>query len=274
MEDIYSLLREDSIQLESQFRKSSIEGKGASQEIADFRENAVKEFLSRFFPFPHRLTKGKVRDSFGAVSNSVDCVICAANHPYTVDSQGKFTLLFAEGVDAAIEVKPNIGDSGELERGLVQGLSVKALRRAITPGVREFHWGAERAKRVPYVIFAMRCKTDPLETATEILDFYASRSTAPVDQADFVVVNGVGLFTNIIHEGLNTWDMSGFPNKTGWFFEQWGEDALAGFLWRLHGLAHASMKLQDDVLPRYLVPAASARFRVVDVSMHPVRRKP
>lgn len=271
MDDIYALLREDSIQLGSKFRKASIEGKGTSQEIADFRENAVKEFLERFFPFPHRVTKGKIRDSFGSISNSVDCVVCGPNHPYTIDSQGKFTLLFSEGVDAAIEVKPNIGDVAELERGLLQGLSVKALRRAITPGVPDFHWGSERAKRVPFVIFAMRCKSNPLATGTEILDFYASRSIDPVDQADFIVVNGVGLFTNIIHEQLNPWDMPKvFPNRTGWFFEQWGEDSLSGFLWRLHGLAHSGMKLQEDVLPRYLTPGASARFRVVDLSLNRV----
>ena len=271
MNDLYALLREDSIQLESKFRKASIEGRGTSQEVADFREHAVQEFLARFFPFPHRLTKGKVRDSLGSVSNSVDCVICAPNHPHTIDSQGKFTLLFAEGVDAAIEVKPNIGDVAELERGLVQGLSVKSLRRATTPGVMDFHWGADRARRVPYVIFAMRCKSNPLATGTEILDFYAERNVDPVDQADFIAVNGVGLFTNIIHEQLNPWNMpETFPNRTGWFFEQWGEDSLAGFLWRLHGLAHAGMKLQEDVLPRYLVPAASTQFRVVDLSLNRV----
>lgn len=268
MDDIYALLQEDAVQLESKFRKASIEGRGTSQEIADFREHALQDFLKRFFPFPHRLTKGKIRDSFGQVSASIDCVVCAPNHPHTIDSHGKFTLLFAEGVDAAIEVKPDIANHAELERALEQGLSVKALRRAITPGTREFHWGAERAKRVPYVVFAMRCKSDPLETGLEILDFYASRGTSRVDQADFVVVNGVGLFNNIIHEQLNNWDMSSnFPNKTGWFFEQWGADSLAGFLWRLHGLAHAGMKLQDDVLPRYLMPAADARFRVVDLSL-------
>ena len=100
MDDIYALLREDAVQLESKFRKASIEGRGTSQEVADFREHALQEFIERFFPFPHRVTKGKIRDSFGGLSCSVDCVICAPNHPYTIDSQKKFTLLFAEGVEA------------------------------------------------------------------------------------------------------------------------------------------------------------------------------
>jgi len=164
VDDLYQLLREDAVELETKFRKASIEGKGTSQEVADFREHAVQEFVSRFFPYPHRVTKGKVRDSFGAISDSVDCIVCNPNHPYTVDSHGKFRLLLADGIDAAIEVKPDIGASSELERGLQQGLSVKALMRKVAPTLIHEGWQYDRACRVPYVVFAMRCKANPLDT--------------------------------------------------------------------------------------------------------------
>lgn len=59
MDDLYQLLREDALQLSSEFRKASIQGHGTSQEIAEFRENAVQTFLARYFPFPHRIAKGK-----------------------------------------------------------------------------------------------------------------------------------------------------------------------------------------------------------------------
>jgi hypothetical protein len=42
--------------------------------------------------------------------------------------------------------------------------------------------------------------------------------------------------------------------RTGWFFEEWRQDTLAGFVWRLQLVAHASIKVQEDVLPRYLHP--------------------
>jgi hypothetical protein len=38
-------------------------------------------------------------------------------------------LIFAKGVDAAIEVKPNIQDNAEVIRGLKQIQSVKKLKR-------------------------------------------------------------------------------------------------------------------------------------------------
>lgn len=266
MDDLYELLREEALQLASEFRKASIQGKGTSQEVAEFRENAVQSFLSRYFPFPHRIAKGKVRDSFGGIAASIDCVICAPNHPYTVSARDKFSLLLAEGVDSVVEVKPNIADKAELHRALEQGLTVKKLRRTTTSLIHEHHHLSEWAKRVPFGVFSMQCKAAPIETGFEILEFYQNKSVDPIDQADFIVVNDVCVFSNFVDQSLNSWNTAGFPNQAGWFYEGWGKDSLVGFLLRLHRVAHAGMKLQEDVLPRYLVPKAEARFRVIDIA--------
>lgn len=266
MNDLYNLLREDALQLSSEFRKASIQGHGTSQEIAEFRENAVQTFLARYFPFPHRIAKGKVRDSFGNIAASIDCVICAPNHPYTVSARDKFSLLLAEGVDSVVEVKPNIADKAELHRALEQGLTVKKLRRTTTSLLHEHQPMSEWAKRVPFGIFSMQCKASPIETGFEILEFYLDRGVDPIDQADFVVVNDVCVFSNFVDKSLNCWNTAGYPNQVGWFYEGWAKDSLVGFLLRLHRVAHAAMKLQEDVLPRYLTPPAEARFRVVDLA--------
>lgn len=265
MDDLYALLREDAAQLASEFRKASIQGRGTSQEIADFRENAVQAFLARYFPFPHRIAKGKVRDSHGTVAASIDCVICAPNHPYTVSARDKFSLLLAEGVDSVVEVKPDISDRSELHRALEQGLTVKKLRRATTSSLHSGAPWSDWAERVPFGVFALRCKAAPIETGFEILDFYDERGIAPIDQADFIVVNDVCVFSNYVDSAMNPWNMPDFPNQTGWFYEGWKADSLAGFLLRLHRVAHAGLKLQEDVLPRYLTPSADARFQVVDL---------
>jgi hypothetical protein len=257
VEEFWKLIREDAGILEARFRKASIEGKGTSQEVADFREHALQDFVMRFFPFPHRVTKGKVRDTFGSISNSVDCVVCGPTHPYMVDSHGKFTLLLAEGVDAAIEVKPDLSQSAELERGLVQGLSVKQLRRAFRPTLAKGGWEYDRAERVPYVIFAMKCKSDPMDTGREILNFYRNRNVAPLLQADFVAVNGVGIFMNCSTSALCGWttvDPVDAP-RTGWFFEEWGQNSLLGFLWRMQSLAFSTIPMQESILNKYLFPA-------------------
>jgi len=266
MDDLYNLLREDALQLSSEFRKASIQGRGTSQEVAEFRENAVQAFLARYFPFPHRIAKGKVRDSFGNIAASIDCIICAPNHPYTVSTRDKFSLLLAEGVDSVVEVKPNIADKAELHRALEQGLTVKKLRRTTTSLLHEHHPMSEWAQRVPFGVFSMQCKASPIETGFEILEFYSDRGVDPIDQADFIVVNDVCVFSNFVERSLNPWDVAGYPNQVGWFYEGWGSDSLVGFLLRLHRVAHAGMKLQEDVLPRYLTPPADAKFRVVDLA--------
>ncbi|MDQ0039501.1 DUF6602 domain-containing protein [Variovorax boronicumulans] len=269
MSDLYRLLREEALQLSSEFRKASIQGRGTSQEVAEFRENAVQAFLGRYFPFPHRIAKGKVRDSTGNIAASIDCVLCAPNHPYTVSIRDKFALLLAEGVDSVVEVKPNIADKSELYRALEQGLSVKKLRRATTSMIHEYGILGEWSKRVPFGVFAMQCKAAPIETGFEIMEFYESRGVDPLDQADFIVVNDVCVFSNFVDGILNPWKVAeaGFKNNSGWFYEGWGEDSLAGFLLRLHRVAHAGLKIQEDVLLRYLSPAEDARFQIVDIAL-------
>jgi hypothetical protein len=268
MDDIYDLLREEALQLNSEFRKASIQGRGTSQEVAEFRENALQAFIGRYFPFPHRIAKGKVRDSFGNIAASIDCVICAPNHPYTVSARDKFSLLLAEGVDSVIEVKPNIADRAELYRALEQGLSVKKLRRVTTSMLHEYGILGDWAKRVPFGVFAMQCKAAPIETGFEILEFYETRGVDPLDQADFIVVNDVCVFSNFVDRSLNPWKVAeaGFANHQGWFYEGWGQDSLVGLLLRLHRVAHAALKMQEDVLPRYLTPREGALFQIVDMA--------
>ena len=257
LDDLYALLRADAEGLQREFAKASISGRGTPQEVADFREHALQAFVKRFFPFPHRVTKGKIRDSHGELSDSIDCVLCAPNHPYTIDSNEKFQLILAEGVDAAIEVKPDLASLEDLRRGLEQGLTVKALRRATEPTLDRIPWMVERAKRVPFAIFAMQCKREPMDTGREIVSFYRERGIAPLEQADFIAVNGVGIFANYLDATQCHWNFPSPPaEKTGWFFEQWELNTLAGLLQHLHGVAHAEIKMQKDILPFYLMPTA------------------
>jgi hypothetical protein len=186
-----------------------------------------------------------------------------------VDSNGKFELLFAEGIDAAIEVKPDISSSAELSRGLKQGLSVKALRRTTEPTMNLIPWSLERSRRVPYIMFAMRCKADQVDTGREVTAFHRDNQTAPIKQDDFMVVNKVGIFMNFLDVSMFNWLNAELVDRTQWFFEDWREDALTGFLWRMQLVAHASIKLQDDVLPRYFHATRIRALHKIDPDAHP-----
>ena len=132
------------------------------------------------------------------------------DHPYTITRHEKFRIILADGVDVAIEVKPDIASASELQRGLEQGLTVKALRRegpfslSLMGDTPEL---LEHSKRVPYFIFAMRAKKDWRNTAADVLKFYKSRGVPPLDQADAIVINGVGILANFPVSGRYPWEI-------------------------------------------------------------------
>lgn len=114
---------------------------GTPEAVAEYREVHVREIIGRFFPRTYQTAKGAIYDSFGARSASIDCVVSAPNHPLLMDSLGRITTLLVDGVQCAVEVKPDLRDMPadfgasrkqmpEIVRGLEQVRSVKRLKRS------------------------------------------------------------------------------------------------------------------------------------------------
>jgi hypothetical protein len=216
----------------------------------------LQDFLSLYFPFPYRTAKGGILDHTNRRSASVDCVLVNPEHPYIINHRKKFKIILADGVDAAIEVKPDISKTGELDRGLEQGLSVKELRRARTSILLKDRYPqevVERSLRVPYFIFAMRAKKNIRDTATEILAFYKERGIRRLDQADAIIVNGVGIIANFPVAGSLYWaSRSETLTNLGWYLEEWREDTLAGLLFKINYSSAARATVQEPMLRAYL----------------------
>jgi len=122
---------------------------GTPEAVATFREDFIREIIGRVFERTYRLSKGPVFDSFGGRSKSIDCVICAPNHPLFLDPVGRDCVLLADGVHSAIEIKPDIkflsdAFDCELVRGLEQLRSCKRLRRT-EPGIMRHFFEREHA---------------------------------------------------------------------------------------------------------------------------------
>jgi len=155
----------------------------------------------------------------------------------------------ADAVHAAIELKPDLQDARELQRGLIQARSVKRLTRCESP---IFSLGGEddalhaEARKVPTFIFSEKIKSDPMETAKEVLSFYESEAVPPGEQADFIVVNGRGVLSNYKHR-LRTMATAG----TGMFWEEWGNLTIAAFLFELTWVTPPEMHISEPVLSRY-----------------------
>ena len=252
MEDLIRLIRADAKEVEMRFDSASIQGRGTPQDISDFRENALQEFLANYYPFPYRIAKGGILDHTGKRSASIDCILINPDHPYTIDRREKFRVILCDGVDAAIEVKPDLSQTSELHRGLEQGLSVSALRRSksplpLTPPANQ----VERSLRTPYFLFAMKAKKNILDTASEVFNFYRQRGTPTMDQADAIIVNGEGILANFKLPGSMYWGAYNMPDS-GWFFECWQDDTLAGLLFKLNNAVAARLPLQAPILKAYL----------------------
>lgn len=225
MNKLIELLRTESKEIAASFEKASIEGEGTPQEVADRREEVVKRFLEKYFPFPFRIVKGNIIDSHGNRSNSIDCIVLGPSHPYTVDPvNGKASVILADGVDFAIEVKPDLAQITELQRGLEQLRSVKRLRRVRT-GLASKPEEIERAKQIPGFIFSDTTYVNIKTLITNIVDYYVDNAVPKGEQFDLMVVNN-----RLI--AINNSARSKFHRKDfeGIAVYETGEDTLATFL--------------------------------------------
>ena len=102
-----------------------------TKKTGDAKELSVKQFIESFFPESFSIRKGLI-NSIDETSQEIDCVLLAPNHPRLITPVRD--IILAEGVHAAIEVKPDIStltENSEFHRALKQIASVKKLKREI-----------------------------------------------------------------------------------------------------------------------------------------------
>ncbi|AHZ21985.1 hypothetical protein E6P09_07655 [Haloferax mediterranei ATCC 33500] len=121
-------------------------------------EDIVQEFLEQYLPKTYGFGNGQIIDSSAQISKEVDIAICNQFHPFTYSKNGR-GMLFAEGVDAVVEVKSVLNES-HLRKSIKNCRSVRSLNVQIPAGT---HWwdgetdGKKRMETTPYAIFAFEC---------------------------------------------------------------------------------------------------------------------
>ncbi len=250
--DFLDLIELETEEINHFFKKASIEGKGTSQEVSDRREIVVKKFLEKYFPFPYRVAKGNIIDSFGHRSNSIDCLLLNPSHPFTVSDKNKYSVIFADGVDVAIEVKPDLSNKSEIFRSLEQIKSVKKLRRQKTGllnVLRKKHNEEQiiTSKQIPCVIFGNKTYAN-IETLIRHIGNYYIENEVPVrEQFDLVVINGRGILFN--SRKNNYVSFSG--ENQGLFFIEYEKKTLAVLLLHLNKFPQCEMRIGEPVLSYY-----------------------
>lgn len=232
MSTLEELLREVSHQIRLAFEEAS-KKYTTPEDIAQHREEVVKDFLRQYLPLSYQFGKGEIIDSNGQRSGQVDVIVCNQYHPFSMSESGR-GLFFAEGVACAVEVKSDLSDKRELERGLRQIRAVKKLERKPTEGDMTVGSASypERLRLVPAVLFAYQAPSLPTLKAN-IMEFHGKIGIPVKEQPDAVVVLDKGIIYNIKDPGDSLKIVAGDERKLGLVGVEWGDRTLARFLFYL-----------------------------------------
>ncbi|MDD4151539.1 MAG: hypothetical protein PHR68_02915 [Candidatus Gracilibacteria bacterium] len=251
MDKLYEILKFEAEEINYLFEKASIEGEGTPQEISDRREIVVKKFLEKFFPFPFKVAKGNIIDSYGLKSQSIDCIILNPSHPYTISNEEKYSIIFADGVDVAIEVKPDMSSETEIIRSLQQIQSVKKLNK-IRDGIllKSNHTTdyLNNAKKIPTFIFGTKASKDIRLLIEKIVNYYVNNSVPKNEQFDYIIINNRFIIYNSRKDSyfnLNN-------NLEGIFFVEYGKMTLLYFLLLLNKIPKSEPTMSSSVLEHYI----------------------
>lgn len=257
MEKFFDLLKFEAQEILLSFKKASIEGQGTPQEVADRREASfVSSFISKYFPFPFRVVKGNIIDSYGSRSNSIDCVMLSQSHPFTIDPKNdKASIIFADGVDFVIEVKPKLDTDVELNRVLEQIRSVKKLKRCRNDDLLRKRKGValENSFRIPTFIFCTSAYNDRT-LLDKIADHYIKNNVPLIEQFDYIVVLSDDNKKSRIYFNLYNGsyaDSDSTPNSIKYIYQETGENTLIQFLFNLDKVAKSEPRISQSVLYPY-----------------------
>lgn len=260
---LLSLLDLEALELSNGFKKASVEGYGTPQEVSDRREEVFHSFISKYFPFPYRIVKGNIIDTYGHNSNSIDCLVLNPAHPYTIDSKNeKASVIFAEGVDYAIEIKSELVDRNEIERALKQIQSVKKLRRVRTGLVFENKLsdeGIEFYKTIPGIIVAEKTYSDIVKLLETITFYYVNNNIPSIEQFDLLYINCNCL---IINFRPNSYFSS--ENTHGLYYYEGGTNMLSAFLFALNIIPQSVPMINESIMEIYLKACKPEELKYVN----------
>lgn len=252
MSDLIELLKFEGKEISQSFEKASIEGKGTPQEISDRREKALIDFIKKYFPFPFRISKGNILDSYLKRSASIDCLILNPSHPYTTTDDSKYSVILADGVDCAIELKPELNSDSEIHRALKQIASVKRLKRKrhglviLKNHSTEYQ---ETCKQIPCFIFSESTYENERLLLEKIVEYYKNEKITKELQFDFIIVNNRFIIGNSKLNGY--WQFKNIKEQ-GFYLIELGELTIAGFLFYLNSLPKSEPEITESVLKHYL----------------------
>lgn len=253
MSAVLDAIRENLRKIQIVFEPTESSFKTDTKQTGDAKELTVRQFLESFFPATYRVRRGLIYSLDGS-SREIDCVLLAPNHPPLVTPVRE--VIVAEGVHAAIEVKPDISTlspNSEFYRGLMQVQSVKRLKREVahlpTNELPPDH-------KIPCAIFSAKSRPHH-EIVNFMLSQVNSNALLPIELPDIIITLDNGL---LFHSAsLQTSMFRKFlalkkPNHAKQGFIHFGpeHDTLALLLLILYSVTPPEPHFTDPILKKYL----------------------
>lgn len=251
---LLDILNLNTVELEHNLLKSSVLGKGTPQEVSDRREKFVQNLIGSYFPSPHKIWKGNIVDIHGNTSQSIDCLVISPSHPHTINIDDSMpSIIFADGVDLAIEIKPKLDSKSEIERALIQIQSVKKLRRIKHNSLAtiQSEEKIETLKTVPSCIFSFETYKDINTLLQKITDFYIENEIPRIEQFDLIFINGSSLIFNYkassyFHSQVN------LQMDRGLYYLDDTSKVLGAYLFFMLSFPTSQIPLQENYFKAYL----------------------
>lgn len=253
MSVVMDAIRENLRKIQIVFEPTEASFKADTKQTGDAKELTVRQFLESYFPTSYNVRKGLIYSQNGS-SREIDCVLLAPNHPPLVTPVRE--VILAEGVHAAIEVKPDIStltESSEFYRGLMQVQSVKRLKREVAYlPTNELPADNE----IPCAIFSAKSRPHH-EMINFMISHIDSGTILPAELPDIIVTLDNGLLfhspslpTSIFRNFL----ASKKPNhsKQGFIYFGPEHDILAIFLLILYSVTPPEPHFNEPILKKYL----------------------
>lgn len=253
MNRLEEIIRIESEELANYIKKASVSGSGTPQEVADRREADVRNFFERYFPKPHKTAKGKIDDTYGNRSASVDCLVLNPCHPLLTDANGLMTVILADGVDYAIEIKSNLGDRQELEKALGQSATVKSLRRRNTSFIasKARLEPAECYFQIPSIILCENWGSEVNGLLSNVVSYYEQKQMSRAHQFDILASRQQGIVVNIAPDH---YFVSGDIDYSLTYAEL-GLETMGALLAMMMRMPRCEPTINEPVLSHYLKPS-------------------
>lgn len=189
------------------------------------------------------MSSSKLSDKF----LRIDCIVINPSHPFTVgDEGGKASVIFTDAVDYVVEVKPDLSNDSEIERGLMQVKSVKRLNRCRN-GLASTNEEKERAKKIPTFIFSNKTYVNIRTLIYNIVNYYIKNNVPKQEQFDMIVLNNRAIVFNVGKKAKLQ-----YKDVEGIIVSETGEDTLALFLFYMNCIPKSEPEIDKNVLRIYL----------------------